>query len=72
VAEDNLELLIFLHPPPKCWDLWSAERNLRDLSALLYWLVLYVNLTQAGVFPEKGVSTEKMPPWDPAVRHFLN
>jgi hypothetical protein len=36
------------------------------------WLVLCVNLTQAGVITEKGASLEEMPPGDPAVRHFLN
>jgi hypothetical protein len=29
---------------------------------LLYWLVLCVNLTQAGVITEKGASLEEMPP----------
>jgi hypothetical protein len=28
-------------------------------------------LTQAGVITEEGASLEEMPPWDPAVRHFL-
>jgi hypothetical protein len=28
----------------------------------MYWLVLCVNLTQAGVIIEKGASGEKMPP----------
>jgi hypothetical protein len=28
----------------------------------LYWLVLYVNLTQAGVITEKGASVGEMPP----------
>jgi hypothetical protein len=28
----------------------------------LYWLVLGVNLTQAGVIKEKGASVEEMPP----------
>jgi hypothetical protein len=28
----------------------------------LYWLVLFVNLTQAGVITEKGASVEEMPP----------
>jgi hypothetical protein len=38
----------------------------------VYWLVLCVSLTQAGVIPEKGASVEKVPPWDPALGHFLN
>jgi hypothetical protein len=38
----------------------------------LDWLVLCVNLTQAGVIMEKGASVEEMPPRDPAVGHFLN
>jgi hypothetical protein len=38
----------------------------------LYWLVLCVNLTQAGVIINKATSLEEMPPRDPAVRHFLN
>ena len=29
-------------------------------------------LDTAGVITEKGASLEEMPPWDPAVRHFLN
>jgi hypothetical protein len=28
----------------------------------VYWLVLCVNLTQAGVITEKGASVEEMPP----------
>jgi hypothetical protein len=28
-------------------------------------------LDTAGVITEKGASVEEMPPWDPAVRHFL-
>jgi hypothetical protein len=31
-----------------------------------------VNLTQAGIVTEKGVSGNEMPPWDSAVRYFLN
>jgi hypothetical protein len=38
----------------------------------LYYMTLCVNLTQAGIITEKGASGEKMPPWDPAVRHFFN
>ena len=38
----------------------------------LYWLVLCVTLTQAGVITEKGVSVGEVSPGDPAVRHFLN
>jgi hypothetical protein len=38
----------------------------------VYWLVLCVNLTQAGVITEKGASLEEMTAWDPTVRHFLN
>jgi hypothetical protein len=29
---------------------------------IMYWLVLCVNLTQAGVITEKGASLEEMPP----------
>jgi hypothetical protein len=29
---------------------------------IVYWLVLGVNLTQAGVITEKGASVEEMPP----------
>jgi hypothetical protein len=32
------------------------------LATLVYWLVLCVNLTQAGVITEKGASLEEMPP----------
>ena len=37
----------------------------------VYWLVLCVNLTQAGVIIEKGASVGKEPLGDPAIRHFL-
>jgi hypothetical protein len=45
------------------------ERTVRES---LDWLVLCVDLTQAGVTTEKGASVGEMPPRDPAVRHFLN
>jgi hypothetical protein len=38
---------------------------------ILYWLVLF-QLDIAGVITEKGASVGKMPPRDPAARHFLN
>jgi hypothetical protein len=54
-------------------DLCRSQRGTLLIRFLLvYWLVLCVNLTQAGVFTEKGASLEEMPPRDPAVRHFLN
>lgn len=34
----------------------------------MYWLILWVNLTQVIVIRDKGVSIEKMPPWDTAVK----
>ena len=37
----------------------------------MYWLVLCVNLTQAGVFTEKGASLEEMLPGDPAVMQLV-
>jgi hypothetical protein len=46
----------------------SALLCLKDAVALqlstpsVCWLVLCVNLTQAGVITEKGVSVEEMPP----------
>jgi hypothetical protein len=38
----------------------------------VYWLVLCVNLTQAGVITEKGASLEEMPTRDPAVGYFFS
>jgi hypothetical protein len=38
----------------------------------LYWQVLCVNLTQAGVIEEKIASVGEVPPRDLAVGHFLN
>jgi hypothetical protein len=38
----------------------------------VYWLVLGVTLTQAGVITEKGASVGETPPQDPAVRYILN
>jgi hypothetical protein len=35
---------------------------LEEVKGSLYWLVLCVNLTQAGVITEKGASVEEMPP----------
>jgi hypothetical protein len=49
-----------------------APLNLETGAEFLYWLVLCVNLTQAGVITEKGASVREIPPRDPAVRHFLN
>jgi hypothetical protein len=40
------------------------------LLSVLYWRVLGVNLTQAGVITEKGASVVEMPPRDPAVSLF--
>ena len=48
------------------------KRDMAGFTRLLYWLVLCVNLTQAGVITEKGASLEEMPPGDPAVKHCLN
>ena len=50
----------------------QGMRGSEFLPTRLYWLVLGVNLTQAGVITEKGASFEEMPPQDPTVRHFLN
>lgn len=36
--------------------------KLNERKHLLYWQVLCVSLTQAGVFTEKGASIEKIPP----------
>ena len=47
--------------------IWSGS-TLVDLSSYMliqqkvYWLVLCVNLTQAGFFTEKGVSVGEVPP----------
>jgi hypothetical protein len=49
----------------------ESTRN-RQTQTPLNWLVLCVNLTQAGVIAEKGASIGEMPPRDTAVRHFLN
>jgi hypothetical protein len=57
--------------------LFSIERDDIDLKGCfsdgnVYWLVLGVNLTQAGVITEKGASVWEMPPRDQAVGHFLS
>jgi hypothetical protein len=53
---------------------WRYSNKVKESNhlTLLYWLVLCVNLTQAGVIIGKGAAVREMPPWDPAVRHFLN
>ena len=38
----------------------------------VYWMVLYVNVTQDGVITEKVASLDELPPREPAGRHFLN
>ena len=53
-------------------NIYQLEPGVTLDSSVLYWLVLCVKLTQAGVITEKGASGEEMPPWDPAVRYFLN
>jgi hypothetical protein len=50
--------------------LWVVEERTSIVGVLAG--VLCVNLTQAGLITEKGASLEGMPPWDPAIRHFLN
>lgn len=59
----------------------AVYRNARDtcpesvpciLYPHLYWLVLFVNLTQAGVIKEKRASVVEMPSRNPTVKHFLN
>jgi hypothetical protein len=40
----------------------TKERKRKERERCVYWLVLCVNLTQAGVITEKGVSVGKMPP----------
>lgn len=53
----------------------TGERKTGFLSLCstdLDWLVLCVDLIQAGVIREDGASTEEMPSWAPAIRHFLN
>ena len=39
---------------------------------ILHWMVLCVNLAEGGDITKKDASLEKIPPWDPAVRYFLN
>jgi hypothetical protein len=51
VSEDSNSALIYI-----------KLINLKQKSMHLYWLVLSVNLTQAGVITEKGASVEEMPP----------
>ena len=41
---------------PQCYKMYFSS------STVLYWLVLCVSLTQAGVITEKGASLEEMPP----------
>ena len=60
------------HTPPISRYYWNRgvekERKvggvayLEEVKGSLYWLVLCVNLTQAGVITEKGASVEEMPP----------
>jgi hypothetical protein len=49
----------------------SMGSKANDSLITLNWLVLCVNLTQAGI-TEKGAPLEEIPMWDPIVRHFLN
>jgi hypothetical protein len=37
-------------------------KNIPPMPSHVYWLVLCVNLTPAGVITEKGASVEEMPP----------
>jgi hypothetical protein len=46
-----------------CMHLFDIYMNISAiLDFMLYWLVLCVNLTQAGILTEKGASLEEMPP----------
>jgi hypothetical protein len=42
--------------------MWVLGNGLRSSARVVYWLVLCVNLTQAGVVTEKGASVEEMLP----------
>lgn len=70
-----------------CWDHGHAHISLKKDGLLkvqgdpqeiseyrgnMYWLVLFVNLTQARIIREEGTSFEEMPPQDLALRYFLN
>jgi hypothetical protein len=57
--------------PKEKWKIFWVYHTLHCILHL-YWLVLCVNLTQAGGITEKGASVGEMPPWDPAVGHFLS
>ena len=50
--------------------LFHKNKYIHHIINPVCWLVLCVNLTQAGVFIEKRTSLEEMPSWDPSVRHF--
>jgi hypothetical protein len=60
------------------WDIalldhsWSDPRHPEALGTtkMTYWLVLCVNLIQAGATTEKGASVEEMSPWDPNCKAF--
>lgn len=51
---------------------YSQEAGLHGDCSTLYWLVLWVSLTQASVIKEEGAPVEEIPPWDSAVRHIFN
>ena len=42
--------------------LWTIKGEMGTIGEILYWLVLCINLTQAGVITKKGASLEEMPP----------
>jgi hypothetical protein len=54
----------------KCWEDGGRENCEREHTLCLYWLVLFVNLTQAGVMTEKGASVREVPPGDLTVGIF--
>jgi hypothetical protein len=54
-----LELHVVNNP---IWVLGIELGSCAKTANIAYWLVLCVNLTQAGVITEKGASLEEMPP----------
>jgi len=42
------------------------------ITGMKNWLILCINLTEAGVITETGTFLEEMPPYGPAVKHLLN
>lgn len=74
VLQNRHENRQYLVTPAQAQFFCLTDPLMQQLLPWLKWCTgwFYVNVTQARIVREDGDSIEKMPPWYPAARHFIN